>query len=492
MPGILVDEREHRRGLILGLTLAEVLLLLLFLLMLALAVRLESAYKERDQFAAALEPAVRPLETGSISTDRASAIKALSERLARLSTLEKRVAELEDANSKLTATMTALKTDPQKMQNAAGAIEWATKINPTDPPAVLKRALEILEVLGTSTQPQDVATLSKMRAERDAAFGAGASQGKHNWPPIITLSEADGYFFDTGSANLSDEFRVALSGRVVAKLLQTVEEFEVDIIEVIGHTDEQRIVERPSNLDKSLIPFLQSKPGTDLFVPADNAGLGLARAASVARVLSTDTRLANIRVLPLSAAQLIDVGDTLATGNNAGDVRQRRRIEIRVRRSSREISAGDGSGVLEKHVVQSQRPLSGRAVVVDGDTIDIGNTRVRIWGIDAIESGQTCTKDGNAWDCGRLSSMALKAHLEGQMIACQPKDRDVYGRVVATCEARGSDVGAWLVARGLAVDCPQYSHGAYADEQVIARAARRGIWRGDFVLPWEWRQGRRQ
>jgi endonuclease YncB( thermonuclease family) len=490
MRASVLEEREHRRGLVLGLTLAEVLLLLLFLLMLALAVRLQAAYKERDQFAAALDVLRPPVEMAS--TDREST-KTFTDRVLELDRFRKRVAELAEVNSKLSATLTALKSDPAKLTATSTAIEWASKIDPNDPPAVLKRALAILEAVGTATRPEEVATISKMRAELDKArTPKSASTGKHNWPPIITLSEADGYFFDSGSAQLSDDFRAALTGKVIPKLLQTIKDYDVNVIEVIGHTDEQRIVERPSNLDKTLMAFLQNKPGVERLVPADNAGLGLARAAAVARVLGTDQRLAEFRILPYSAAQLIDLGDKLATGVNAGDVRERRRIEIRVRRSDKEKSREAESWRAETEALQLDQPLIGIASVIDGDTIEIAKARIRFWGIDAIEADQTCTRDGRVWDCARHTLVTLKARLDRQTVYCQPKGRDLYGRIVATCQARGEDIGTWLVGQGLALDYPEFSGGAYAAEQVVAQAAKRGLWRGDFQLPWEWRQARKQ
>jgi hypothetical protein len=224
MRGSALEEREHRRGLVLGLTLAEVLLLLLFLLMLALAVRLQTAYKERDQFAGALDVLRPRLETGTI--DREST-KTFTDRVMELDRLRRRLAELEDANSKLTATVKALKSDPAKLAATKSAIEWASKIDPNDPPAVLKQALAVLEAVGPTTRPEDVATLSKMRAELEKAKALKRASGKHNWPPIITLSEAEGYFFDKGSAELSDDFRGALTGRVIAKLLQMIKDYDV-------------------------------------------------------------------------------------------------------------------------------------------------------------------------------------------------------------------------------------------------------------------------
>jgi endonuclease YncB( thermonuclease family) len=63
--------------------------------------------------------------------------------------------------------------------------------------------------------------------------------------------------------------------------------------------------------------------------------------------------------------------------------------------------------------------------------------------------------------------------------------------VVGLCRVEGVDLAAAQVEAGHALDEPRYSRGEYADEQSIARAARRGIWAGDFVTPAEWKKGRR-
>lgn len=490
MSQILVDEREHRRGLVLGLTLAEVLLLLLFLLLLTLAAKLneitadkETVLKELDESRIALEK-LRPLETGSIGA------KELAKRLTSFEELEARNAELERANLKFSDLMKSLKADPAKLASASAAIQDAAKIDPTDPPAVLIRALDVLQKLGPDISPEQLTSLIKAKAEGQAK--SATSKGVHNWPPIISLSEADGYFFQIGSAELSPEFKSTLTGSVIAKLLETIKQYDVNVIEVIGHTDEQRIAERASNLDKTLIPYLQQKGVAERFIPADNAGLGLARAVSVVQILGTDPRLANLRILPLSGAQLIDVGDKLADGASGGDVKERRRIEIRVRRSDKERIADSQSWVAKTQINELEQPAVGRAVVIDGDTIDIAGKRIRLWGVDAIESAQTCTKQGRTWDCATDVSLALKGYLEGQTVTCSPKNRDAFDRIVATCIARNRDLGAWLVRQGHALDYVRYSGGAYRADQAAATAEKQGIWQGEFIPPWVWRQLRKQ
>src|SRR5207245_11641164 len=124
------------------------------------------------------------------------------------------------------------------------------------------------------------------------------------------------------------------------QLFDLAQRYNARTIEVIGHTDEQKIVPRNSNLDALLLDILRHTGNVSTLTPADNAGLGLARATAVVRVLSLDEGLKGYTLLPLSGGQLIGVDDRLTRGGG-GDERERRRIEIRVRRAnSPEASAG--------------------------------------------------------------------------------------------------------------------------------------------------------
>jgi len=107
------------------------------------------------------------------------------------------------------------------------------------------------------------------------------------------------------------------------------------VIEVVGHTDEQAIAPRPSNLDKELVPVLRGEKEIKTLIPADNVGLGLTRAIAVVDVLQRDRSLMNYRILPLSGAQLIKTDETLSTGSAKANVPERRRIEIRLRKSNK-------------------------------------------------------------------------------------------------------------------------------------------------------------
>jgi endonuclease YncB( thermonuclease family) len=132
--------------------------------------------------------------------------------------------------------------------------------------------------------------------------------------------------------------------------------------------------------------------------------------------------------------------------------------------------------------------ITGRATVIDGDTVEIGRQRIRLHGIDAPEGGQTCTDaNGKPYICGSKAAFALADFIGETNVRCHPLDRDQYGRTVARCFARDTDLAAFLVRSGWALDWPRYSRGAYAFEQQDAKNAKRGMWIGKFIEPWNWR-----
>ena len=135
--------------------------------------------------------------------------------------------------------------------------------------------------------------------------------------------------------------------------------------------------------------------------------------------------------------------------------------------------------------------IAGRASVIDGDTLEIRGTRIRLNGIDAPESRQTCSDGGGSeYRCGQMAAFRLADKVGSRNLACEVLDRDRYGRSVATCRLGETDVNGWMVASGWAIAYRQYSRD-YVDEEAAARAAGAGIWAGDFTPPWEWRGGQR-
>lgn len=101
--------------------------------------------------------------------------------------------------------------------------------------------------------------------------------------------------------------------------------------------------------------------------------------------------------------------------------------------------------------------LTGQASVVDGDTLEIHGTRVRLWGIDAPESSQLCRgEDSLQYRCGAKAANDLDVFIARRPVNCIPISLDQYRRTVATCTVGDIDLGEWLVRNGLALDWPQY------------------------------------
>ncbi len=340
MSGQIAQQRSsYRQGLVLGLTMAEIMILLVFCLLIAMATFLKREESRRLVAERELQAQRRQNEHDRSVLAELKPNAALGEKLQSLSGLsdpqaidqywrelvdsrtavneiEKRgvsVKELPD----LVANVSALRANDIDVDKAIRDSEMLAAINramtkPGQPPASMQAILDTIE-------------------RGSAASGPGG----HQWPPIIRMSEADGYFFKTRSAELSPAFHDTLVNQTPREILEYIKKYDVDVIEVVGHTDERPIGSRQfSNLDRDLPAVLNNSAGVASLIPADNAGLGLARAVSVVSVLRQSPLLAGYKIIPLSGAQLINTDETLAIAGSSEDIQQLRRIEIRLRKSA--------------------------------------------------------------------------------------------------------------------------------------------------------------
>ena len=129
--------------------------------------------------------------------------------------------------------------------------------------------------------------------------------------------------------------------------------------------------------------------------------------------------------------------------------------------------------------------------VIDGDTIELEGKRIRLFGIDAPEKSQPCQVQEAAVACGIVARNALIGFVAGATVRCDRKDVDRYGRDVSQCYAEGYDLSAGMVRAGHAVAYRKYSL-SYVSEEENAKRLKYGMWKGSFVMPWDWRSQRSQ
>jgi endonuclease YncB( thermonuclease family) len=148
--------------------------------------------------------------------------------------------------------------------------------------------------------------------------------------------------------------------------------------------------------------------------------------------------------------------------------------------------------IVSPEMAAAQEQIVGQASVIDGDTLEIRGIRIRLFGIDAPESDQTChDDDGKLYRCGQKAANDLSEFIGAKTVSCAPQDIDRYGRTVAVCSVATIDTADWLVRKGLAFDWPQYSKGRYAGAQKEAERTGDGMWGGQWVVPWRYRECKR-
>ena len=136
--------------------------------------------------------------------------------------------------------------------------------------------------------------------------------------------------------------------------------------------------------------------------------------------------------------------------------------------------------------------------VIDGDTfegrldngvnpgvnpwaIELTRIVIRISGIDAPERGQYY---------GDVATLHLHWLISGKAVGLKLKQRDSYGRWIATAYLDGADIAEELLQQGLAWHYKEYdSNPRYAQLEAEAKRNGLGLWCDDrAVPPWEWRR----
>ena len=119
--------------------------------------------------------------------------------------------------------------------------------------------------------------------------------------------------------------------------------------------------------------------------------------------------------------------------------------------------------------------------VIDGDSLQFNNHRIRIQGIDAPEYNQQCKdKEKKLYNCGETSKQYLISLIDKKPIFCKIHSKDKFDRDLCTCNIDNKDIASILVEKGHAIS---YIDSNYQQEETNAKTNKRGIWQGDFIHP---------
>ncbi len=127
-------------------------------------------------------------------------------------------------------------------------------------------------------------------------------------------------------------------------------------------------------------------------------------------------------------------------------------------------------------------------LVVDGDSIKIGNKRIRLEGIDAPEYNQTCYYyNKKKYNCGKKAKKYLQSLVNQGRVTCIEKDVDIYKRSLSSCYVTNSinnkiNINEQMVKSGWAL-VYKNKFSDYSSAQDYAKKSRLGVWKGKFMKP---------
>ena len=133
--------------------------------------------------------------------------------------------------------------------------------------------------------------------------------------------------------------------------------------------------------------------------------------------------------------------------------------------------------------------LSGTAVVISGDTVEVQGQAVRLYGVTAPAMDQLCVSTRAQWRCGMVARLKLDQNIGDSLVVCREQGVGRHGRMLGRCridDGRDTDLNSWLVTSGWA-----FASGAHgqtykaAEEQAASSGA--GLWRDGFVPSDDWR-----
>lgn len=140
--------------------------------------------------------------------------------------------------------------------------------------------------------------------------------------------------------------------------------------------------------------------------------------------------------------------------------------------------------------IKLDKEFSGIAKVSDGDSIKVGDKKIRLMGIDAPEYSQTCfDADYEEYACGKISKEFLFNLANNKEVKCYYQKFDKYNRYLSECYVGELMINQEILRNGMGVT---YTFGPADPEmtrlEAEAQEKKIGIWRGAFQLPKDYRK----
>ena len=152
--------------------------------------------------------------------------------------------------------------------------------------------------------------------------------------------------------------------------------------------------------------------------------------------------------------------------------------------------------ILTLALVAASPSFAANSTVRDGGTLDVGGVTYRLGGIDAPTPDQLCLDDhADSWTCGADARDQLTRLIGDHNVHCEDLGPDaVYKKWhLGTCTAEGesTSLNRLLVRSGLAMNVASAGQSRFSEDEADAKNNRRGLWKGCFIAPQEFRAGRK-
>jgi endonuclease YncB( thermonuclease family) len=152
--------------------------------------------------------------------------------------------------------------------------------------------------------------------------------------------------------------------------------------------------------------------------------------------------------------------------------------------------------ILVLAVLSAAQSFAAGTIVKDGSTLQVAGVTYRLDGIDAPELDQMCIDDhADPWACGFEARDGLTRLIDGREVRCEDLGIGTLykKRHIGICTVRGetASLNQLLVRGGFALNFEPYARGRFKDDEAGAQTGRRGLWKGCFVAPQEFRWGKK-